>query len=103
LLLQKYESYLDLLANLIILRAQHEAGPDEWTPELEQKFVETRDGIYHDLENRSKREKEMGDFQLLDILEGRMVGIADLRNKRAELQARQAEIESHPLFIRRDP
>src|SRR5947209_19795793 len=58
LLLQKYESYLDLLENLIIIRAQHEAGPDEWNPELEQQFVETRDGIYHSLEKRSNVEEE---------------------------------------------
>jgi hypothetical protein len=30
-----------------------------------------------------------------------MVGTADLRNKRDELQVRQAEIENHPLFIKR--
>ena len=101
LLLQKYESYLDLLSDLITIRSQIERGPDEFTPELEVEFVRTRDDVYHSLEKRSKREKEMGVFQLLEVLEERMVGTADLRNKRAELQTRQAEIENHPLFIKR--
>src|SRR4051794_1028990 len=43
LLLQKYEGYLTILQNLIILRSQIEAGSDPWTPELEQQFVQTRD------------------------------------------------------------
>ena len=100
-LLQQYESYLDLLSDLIVIRSQIERGPDDFTPEMEQKFVRTRDGVYHSLEKRSKREKEMGVFQKLEVLEGRMVGMADLCNKRAELQTRQAEIEDHPLFIKR--
>ena len=44
----------------------------------------------------------MGVFQLMDILEGRMVGAKELRMKRTALEERQAEIEDHPLFIRRD-
>jgi hypothetical protein len=31
-LLDQYEKYLSLLGDLIIRRAQHERGPDEWTP-----------------------------------------------------------------------
>jgi hypothetical protein len=45
LLLHKYESYLDLLSDLII-RAQVEAGPDDYTPEMKREFVRTRDRIY---------------------------------------------------------
>jgi hypothetical protein len=101
LLLQKYEGYLDILSDLIVLRSQLERGPDEFTLELELEFVRTRDDVYHSLEKRSKREKEMGVSQLLEVLEERMVGTADLRNKRDELQVRQAEIENHPLFIKR--
>ena len=102
LLLQKYESYLILLENLIILRSQVEAGSEPWTIELEQQFVQTRDHIYNSLEERSKKESSMGVFQLLDILEGRMVGIAEERRKRENLHDRQAEIENHRLFIERD-
>ena len=101
LLLEKYDSYLTLLENLIVLRAQVEAGSDPWTPELEEEFVRVRDGIYQSLEKRSEVEKDMGDLQKLDILEGRMVGITDLRKRREELEERQAEIEAHPLFVRR--
>lgn len=95
LLLQNYESYVELLNDLIILRAQVARGPDEWSPELEERFVETRDGIYQSLE------KPMGLFEKLDILEGRNTGLTDERKKRAELAARQAEIEGHRLFIKR--
>ncbi len=101
LLLQKYEGYLTILENLIVLRSQVEAGSDPWTPELEQQFVQTSDSIYDSLEKRSDHEEHMGVFQLLNVLEGRMVGIAEERRKRADLQTRQAEIESHPLFIGR--
>src|SRR5215210_4323862 len=83
LLLQKYEGYLVILENLIVLRYQVQRGPDPFTPELKQQFVQTRDGVYDNLEKRSKREKEMGVFQMLEVLEDRMVGMADLRNKRA--------------------
>ena len=100
LLLHKYKSYLGLLEDTIILKAQHNRGPDEWTPELEQRFVETLDGIYNSLERLSDREEDMGVFQLLDILEERMVGIVKERRERAELEERQAEIENHPLFIK---
>ena len=101
LLLHKYESYLDLLSDLIVIRAQVEAGPDEYTPELEREFIRTRDGVYRRLEVRGEREKDMGVFQLLDVLEGRMVGAKEQRKKRTELEARQAEIEDHPLFVKR--
>ena len=87
LLLHKYESYLDLLSDLII-RAQVEAGPDDYTPEMKREFVRTRDRIYCSLETRSKREKDMGVFQLLDVLEGRMVGAKDQRKRRTELENR---------------
>lgn len=86
LILEKYEGYLALLEDLIVLRSQVEAGPDSWTPELEREFTRVRDRIYCSLEKRSDAEKEMGDFQLLDILEGRMVGVTDLRNRREELE-----------------
>lgn len=101
-LLRKYEVYLDLLSDLIVIRAQVEAGPSEYTPEMEREFIRTRDGIYRSLETRGKHEKEMGVFQLMDILEGRMVGAKELRKRRTALEERQAEIEDHPLFIRRD-
>jgi hypothetical protein len=101
-LLRKYEAYLDLLSDLIVIRAQVEAGPSEYTPEMEREFIRTRDGIYRSLETRGKTEKEMGVFQLMDILEGRMVGAKELRKRRSALEERQAEIEEHPLFIRRD-
>ncbi len=102
LLLQKYEGYLTMLENLIVLRSQVERGPDPFTPEMRERLVSLRDDIYASLEKRGKVENEMGDLQKLDILEGRMVGIADLRRRREELEERQAEIENHPLFIRRD-
>lgn len=86
---------------MIILKAQHNRGPDEWTPELEQRFVETLDGAYNSLEKLGDREEDMGVFQLLDILEERMVGTAKERRERAELEERQAEIENHALFIKR--
>lgn len=101
-LLRKYEAYLDLLSDLIVIRAQVEAGPSEYTPEMEREFVRTRDGIYRSLETRGKQEKEMGVFQLMDILEGRMVGAKELRERRTALENRQTEIEDHPLFIRRE-
>lgn len=100
-LLQKYEGYLTILENLIVVRSQVKRGSGPWTPELEQHFLQTRDHIFHELEKRGKREGQMGVFQLLDVLEERMVGIAEERRKRADLQARQAEIENHPLFIKR--
>lgn len=100
--MQKYESYLVILENLIIVRSHVEAGSDPWTPELEQPFIQTRDGIDDSLEKRGKKQADMGVFQLLDVLEGRMVGVAEERRKRAELEARQTEIESHRLFIKRD-
>jgi hypothetical protein len=99
--LQKYDAYLTLLENLIVLRSQVERGSDPWTLALEERFVRERDHIYNSLEKRSGVEKEMGTFQKLDILERRMVGIADLRRRREELKGRQDEIESHPLFIKR--
>lgn len=101
LLLNKYENYLNLLEDTIVIRAQHKHGPDPYTPELEQTFVETRDRIFSSLEKRAEHEDEMGVFQLLDILEERMVRITDLRKRRDELRARQVEIENHPLFVRR--
>ena len=101
LLLHKYKSYLGLLEDMIILKAQHNRGPDEWTPELEQRFVETLDGVYNSLEKFGDREDDMGVFQLLDILEERMVGTAKERRERAELEERQADIENHALFIKR--
>jgi hypothetical protein len=91
-----------LLSDLIVIRAQVEAGPSEYTSEMECEFVRTRDGIYRSLETRGKHEKEMGVFQLMDILEGRMVGAKELRKRRTALEERQAEIEDHPRFIRRD-
>lgn len=103
LLLQKYEGYLIFLENLIVLRSQIESGPDPFTPELREKLVGVRDDVYHSLEKRGDVEEDMGDLQLLDALESRMVGIADLRRRREELEERQAEIENHPLFINRDP
>lgn len=102
LLLHKYEGYLDLFSDLIVLRARIEAGPSEYTPEMEQKFIRTRDGIYQSLETRAKHEKGMGVFQLLDILEGRMVDAKEQRKKRTALENRQDAIEEHPLFIRRN-
>jgi hypothetical protein len=100
-LLQKYESYLIILENLIVLRSQIQAGPDPFTPELKEKLVKTRDHVSRELEHRSNVEKDMGIFQLLDVLEGRMVAIADLRRKREDLEKRQGDIEKHPLFIKR--
>lgn len=102
LLLHRYESYLDLLSDLIVIRAQVEAGPSEYTPEMEREFIRTRDGIYQSLETRGKQEKEMGVFQLMDILEGRMVSAKQQRDKRIALENKQADIEEHPLFIRRN-
>ena len=101
LLLHQYESFLDLLSDLIVIRAQIEAGPSEYTPEMEQRFITTRDGIYGSLETRGKHEKEMGIFQKLDVLEGRMVDAKEQRKKRTALENRQDAIEEHPLFIRR--
>lgn len=99
LLLKQYRDYLDVLENLIILRSQIEAGSQtSSTPELRQGFENTRDGVYNSLEKRSDREEDMGVLQKLDVLEGRMVGVAEQRRMRDDLEARQAEIESHPLF-----
>lgn len=100
-LLQDYESNLLLLESLIVIRSQTEAGSVPWTPELEQHFAETRDGVYNNLERRGNEESSMGILQKLDILEGRTVSLGEARQRRAELQARQAEIESHRLFIKR--
>ncbi len=100
-LLDQYEKYLSLLEDLIILRAQFERGPDEWTPELQQKFSETRDMVYGSLEEQGDREEDMGIFQKLDILEDRTIGLAEQLKRRGKLRERQAEIEAHRLFIGR--
>lgn len=97
-LLGRYQKYLDILENLIIVRAQLERGSEGFTPEMRQQLQDTRDGVYHDLEKRGEDEKDMGTFQLFEVLEERMVGIADQCRKREDLEARQAEIEDHPLF-----
>lgn len=102
LLLHQYEGYLDLFCDLIVIRARIEAGPSEYTPEMERKFITTRDGIYGSLETRAKHEKGMGIFQKLDILEGRMVGGKQQRDRRTALENRQDAVEEHPWFIRRD-
>ncbi len=65
---------------------------------MRQRLVETRDGVFHSLQEHGAREDDMGVLQKLDILEERMVGIAEQRRKRDDLEARQAEIEDHPLF-----
>lgn len=101
LLLQDYESNLALLESLIILRSQVEAGPGDWTPELEQHFAQTRDKVYRNLERRGDEEDAMGIFQKMDVLEGRTVSLGEALQKRADLRARQIEIENHRLFIRR--
>jgi hypothetical protein len=100
-LLDQYEKYLSLLEDLIIIRAQHEWGQHEWTPEVEQKFAETRDHVYHSLEKTSHTEDDMGVFQKLDVLEYRTVGLGEQIERRAELRQRQDEIEAHHLFIGR--
>lgn len=100
-LLQDYEGNLTLLENLIVIRSQVEASAEPWTSELESKALDIRDKIYRNLEKRSEHEKHMGIFQKMDVLEGRMVGIAEERRKRADLQARQTDIENHRLFIGR--
>ena len=76
-LLRQYDAYLNFLESLVVMRAQHEAGPDEWTPELWAGLVEHRDQIYENLENRGNKEEEMGIFQKLDILEGRTASLGE--------------------------
>lgn len=101
-LLRDYEGNLTLLEDLIVIRSQVEASKTtSWTSELQSKAVHTRDKIYRNLERRSENERHMGIFQKMDALEGRMVGIAEERRKRIDLETRQAEIESHHLFIGR--
>jgi hypothetical protein len=72
-------------------------------PELEQAFTDTRARIYNSLEKDGPKEDDMGIFQKLDILEYRTVGLGEQLERRKMLQERQAEIEAHPLFIRRPP
>lgn len=88
---------------MIILRSRVLVGTEGWNSELQQQFVQTRDGIYDNFERNDPSYKDMGIFQKLDILEGRLVGIAEQRKRRDELQTRQAEIENHPMFIKRTP
>jgi hypothetical protein len=88
-LLSDYESNLDLLEELVRLKVMFDRGPDEWTDELEQKRMESREGIYRNLE------QPMGIFEKLDILESRNPGMTDQRMKRIELETRQAAIEQH--------
>ncbi len=97
-LLDQYRGYLDVLENLIIMRSQAQRGKDGFTPEMRQKLVEMRDDVYNSLEKRGDREEDMGTLQKLDVLEERMVGIAEQRRHRTDLEARQAEIEDHPVF-----
>jgi len=92
---------LVLLEGMVILKAQLNRGLDARTPELEQPFVKASYKVYISLEKRSDREEEMGVFQLLDILEDRMVSISQERRERAELEERQAVTENHPHFIKR--
>ncbi len=92
---------MTLLEGIVILKAQLKRGLDAWTPELEQPIVKASYKVYISLHKRSNREEEMGVFQLLDILEDRMVGIAQERRERAELEERQAVTENHPLLIKR--
>lgn len=101
LLLDRYGHFLSLLEDTIVIRAQVEAGRAPFTRELEHEFAQTRDDILDRLEKRGEREEDMGIFQKLDVLEGRMVGIAEGRKRRDALEARQAEIEAHPLFVKR--
>lgn len=101
LLLRKYEAYLDLLENLIVTRSQVEEGSREWTPGENDTAIAVRENIYSYLEQHAKKEKDMGVFQLLDVLDRRMVGATEERSKRSQLEARQAEIEKHPLFVKR--
>jgi len=100
-LLDQYEQYLSLMEDLIILRAQFERGSDEWTPELQQRFSETRDRVYNSLEKQGDREDDMGIFQKLDILEERTIGLGEQLKRRGKLRDRQDEIEVHRLFIGR--
>lgn len=102
-LLDTYEQNLELFEEMIILRSRVLVGTEGWNSELQQQFVQTRDGIYDNLERNDPSYKDMGIFQKLDILEGRLVGIAEQRKRRDELQTRQAEIENHPMFIKRTP
>lgn len=102
LLLDKYEAYLTLLRNVLIIRSQTQHANVADNPEVVQKMVETRDGLYQILEKQGEDESEMGDLQKLDHLESRNVGIEDLIERRRKLEDLQAEIENHPLFIPRD-
>jgi hypothetical protein len=101
-LLDKYEGYLALLRNLLILRSQMQWGNVEGNPDVERQFVQKRDALYQSIRRRGDNESDMGDLQKLDILESRNVGINDLRQRRRELEELQAEVENHPLFIPRD-
>ena len=88
-LLSDYESNIDLLEELVRLKKMFDAGPDEWTDEIEQERMRTRDGIYRNLE------KPMGIFEKMDILESRNPSMTVLRNRRVELEFRQSEVEKH--------
>ena len=101
LLLDKYEGYLTVLRELLILRSQTTYGKPSENPDIRERLIEVRDRLYHSIEKQGETEDEMGDLQKLDILESRNVGIDDLRKRRQELEELQAEIESHPLFIKR--
>ena len=93
------------MEELIVIRAQSERDYENWTHEekqqVEQQFAQTKSGVYRNLERRGDREEGMGILQKLDILEGRMIGIAEERRKRGDLENRQAEIENHRLFTDR--
>lgn len=100
-LLQDYEANLTMLENLIVIRSQVEASKDtQWTEELQQQAIGTRDKAYRNLRRESEAERDMGIFQKMDALENRMVGIQEEQRRRAELGQRQAEIEAHRLFVR---
>ena len=87
---------------MLILRSKIQRGDAANNPEIAQKLVETRDGLYWNLERQGEDESEMGDLQKLDHLESHNVGIEDLRKRREALEKLQCEIENHLLFIKRD-
>ena len=88
-LLSDYEGNLDLLEEMHRLKVMYDAGPDEWTPEIEGERVETIERVYENLE------RHMGILHKLDIVESRNPSMTEQRMKRIELETRQAAIEQH--------
>ncbi len=63
LLLDKYEGYLTLLRNLLILRSQTVHGGIAEKPKTVERFVEVRETLYSSIEKRGDEEDDMGDLQ----------------------------------------